>query len=293
MCRNSNKKCPLKKSPSAIIPYVKRNLGIRDCGYYFLALVTLLILLSPLYYGYVLKTFSSTCRWIVDIGHDTHYRTYKNFNIRIPYGYQIHGIDVSYAQGKINWQKVGAMKEGSIKVNFVFIKATEGLLTVDPYFKRNWREAPKAGIVCGAYHFLRPNKSGEWQTRFFLQNVKMGTGDLPAVADIERLDGTTPETMRKELHAFLYTVASKTKIKPIIYTNINFYQQYLKGYFDEYLLWIAHYHAPELNFKPDKQWRFWQHSDAARINGITHVVDFNVFKGDSVDFKSILSRPNK
>ncbi|WP_374949847.1 glycoside hydrolase family 25 protein, partial [Mucilaginibacter sp.] len=139
----------------------------------FAALVLVLILLSPFYYGYVLKTFSSTWRWIIDAGESPSYRTYKSFNIRIPTGYKKHGIDVSYAQGKINWHKVAAMNEDSIRISFAFIKATEGLLTVDPYFKRNWREAPKAGIVCGAYHFLRPAKSGAWQARFFMQNVKM------------------------------------------------------------------------------------------------------------------------
>jgi lysozyme len=248
-----------------------------------------LIILSPFYYGYVLKTFSSTWRWIADIGENPHFRTYKSFNIRIPSGYKKYGIDVSYAQGKIDWQKVRSMQEDSVRISFAFIKATEGLLTVDPYFKRNWREAPKVGIVCGAYHFLRPTKSGAWQARFFLQNVKMESGDLPAVADIERLDGTTPETMRKELKAFVKQVELKTGVKPIIYTNISFYNDYLAGYFDDYPLWIAHYYQPKLKIDRNKQWRFWQHSDMAKVNGIGHVVDFNVFKGDSLAFQNILA----
>ncbi|MDB5061397.1 MAG: glycoside hydrolase [Mucilaginibacter sp.] len=249
----------------------------------------LLIILSPFYYGYVLKIFSSTWRWIADIGENPHYRTYKSFDIRIPSGYKKHGIDVSYAQGKIDWQKVKSMQEDSVRISFAFIKATEGLLTVDPYFKRNWREAPKAGIVCGAYHFFRPTKSGAWQARFFLQNVKMESGDLPAVADIERLDGTTPETMRKELKAFVKQVELKTGIKPIIYTNISFYNDYLAGYFDGYPLWIANYYQPELKIDHNTQWKFWQHSDRAKVNGIGHVVDFNVFRGDSLAFQKLLA----
>jgi lysozyme len=51
----------------------------------------------------------------------------------------------------------------------------------------------------------------------------MEPGDLPAVADIERLDGTTPRTMRKELKAFLTHVEKNTgKVRPIIYTNLVF-----------------------------------------------------------------------
>src|SRR5690606_30109782 len=127
------------------------------------------------------------------------YRTYESFDIRIPKPYTIYGIDVSYYQGKIDWPKVKAMEEDGVKVTFAFIKATEGLLSVDPYFQRNWREAPKAGIKVGAYHFFRPKKSGLWQANFFLQTVSLEKGDLPPVVDIESLDGVSPDKMRKEL----------------------------------------------------------------------------------------------
>jgi lysozyme len=248
----------------------------------------LLVLLSPFYYGYVLKLFSSTWQWFRDIGENPHYRTYKSFNIPIPSNYTIHGIDVSYAQGKIDWQKVSQMWEDSVHISFAFIKATEGLLTVDPYFKRNWREGPKAGITCGAYHFFRPGKNGLWQARFFLQNVKLEKGDLPPVVDIEQLDGVTPETMRWELKAFLTKVESSTGVKPIIYSGLSFYNDYLDGYFDPYHLWIAHYHQEELQTGKNTNWWFWQHSDIAKINGIAHTVDFDAYRGDSLAFRRLL-----
>jgi len=50
-------------------------------------------------------------------------------NIKIPKGYAIHGIDVSYAQGQIDWHKVRAMRDKDVSITFAFIKATEGLLT--------------------------------------------------------------------------------------------------------------------------------------------------------------------
>ncbi|WP_345950188.1 MULTISPECIES: glycoside hydrolase family 25 protein [unclassified Mucilaginibacter] len=248
----------------------------------------LLVLLSPFYYGYVAGFFSSTWQWIRNIGASPHYRTYKSFGIRIPTRYHIHGIDVSYAQGKINWPKVKAMEEDSVHISFAFIKATEGLLTVDPYFKRNWREAAKAGIRCGAYHFFRPKKSGQWQARFFLQNVKLETGDLPAVVDIERLDGVAPAEMRKQLKEFLDHVRAKTHVKPIIYTGLSFYKDYLDGYFDDYRLWIAHYNREELKAGKNTNWWFWQHSETARVNGINHAVDFDAFKGDSLEFERFM-----
>lgn len=248
----------------------------------------LLILLSPFYYGYVLRGFSSAWTWLRDLGGTAHYRTYKNFNIHIPDNYSIHGIDVSYAQGKIDWQKVKAMHEDSVHISFAFIKATEGILSVDPYFQRNWREAPKAGLICGAYHFFRPAKDGKWQARFFLQNVKMEKGDIPAVVDAEVLDKATPAKMRKELTAFLDYIKTKTGVTPIIYSGQSFYEDYLQGYFDGYTLWIANYQQPSLKISKSANWIFWQHSDRASVNGIYHTVDFDAFRGDSVAFNKLL-----
>ena len=247
----------------------------------------LLILLSPLYYGYVLKVTSATWFWLKHMGEDKSYRTYKSFNIKIPKRYTVHGIDVSYYQGKIDWQKVKAMQEDEVKVSFAFIKATEGLLLVDPYFQRNWREAPKAGIKVGAYHFFRPQRDGVWQANFFLQTVNFEKGDLPPVVDIEGLDGVSPEKMRKELNSFIIRIETKTKVKPIIYSGLKFYKDHLMGYYDDYIFWVAHYHQPKLKLA-NSTWKFWQHSDKARINGINHVVDFNAFNGDSLQFNSML-----
>lgn len=183
---------------------------------------------------------------------------------------------------------VKSMKEDDVQISFAIIKASEGIASIDPYFQRNWREAAKAGIVCGAYHYFRPQKSGDWQAKFFLQTVNFEPGDLPPVVDIEQLNGVPPEKMRKELSDFLIFVEKKTKVKPIIYSGLTFYNDYLKGYYDEYPLWIAHYHKAELRINASANWLMWQHSDRARITGINHVVDFDAFKGDSLAFQHML-----
>lgn len=286
---------PVKKTPAKTTAPVKRKPAAKKTtssgiskGWIFAAIGLLLILLSPFYYGYVLKTATATWRWILDSGENTNYRTYKNFGVRIPANYSVHGIDVSSYQGKINWQKVKAMNDDGVHIKFAFIKATEGILMTDPYFQRNWREAPKAGLICGAYHYFLPQKSGLWQAKFMLQTVKIEKGDLPMVVDVEKLYRTTPEKMRIQLKLFIHQVETKTGVKPIIYTNLSFYQDYLKGYFDEYPLWIAHYYQPKLKVGSNTNWQFWQHSDRARINGINERVDMSIFKGDSAAFEKLL-----
>jgi len=234
-----------RKKPVARKRVSKKGKGLSR-EWKFVIAGLLLVLFSPFYYAYIIKGFSSTWRWIKDWGEDPNYRTYSSYNIKIPHGYSIHGIDVSYYQGKIDWKRGKAMKDDDVQVNFAFIKATEGLFNVDPYFQRNWREAPKAGVICGAYHFFRPKKSGEWQAKFFLQTVHFEAGDLPPVVDIEELNGVPAAKMRIELQVFLTHIERKTKVKPIIYTGLSFYKDYLQGHFDEYPLWIAHYYQSKL-----------------------------------------------
>ncbi|WP_240755321.1 glycoside hydrolase family 25 protein [Pedobacter sp. SYP-B3415] len=249
-----------------------------------------LILLSPFYYGYVLKGFSAAWNWLRDPAGDPEYRKYESFGIRIPRRHEIHGIDVSYYQDKIDWQRVAHMEEDGVRIRFAFIKATEGLLKVDRFFQRNWREAPKAGLLCGAYHFFRPMRDGKAQARFFLQVVGFEKGDLLPVVDIETLDGASPAKMRGELADFLAYMELRTGSKPIIYTGLKFFQDHLEGHFDSYPLWIAHYYQPRLRISSKTKWHFWQHSDKARVNGIQHVVDFNAFNGGSLALERLRIR---
>ena len=277
----------INKKPAVRKPSTRKKKKQLHNGWKVAIAGVLLILLSPFYYGYILKVGSSAWFWLRHPGEDKNYRTYESYAIKIPKKHSIHGIDVSYYQGKIDWHKVKTMDEDGVKVSFAFIKATEGLLNVDPYFQRNWREAPKAGIKVGAYHFFRPKRAGLWQANFFLQTASFEKGDLPPVVDIESLDGVSPQQMRKELNAFIIQIETKTNVRPIIYSGLKFYQDYLMGYYDDYPFWVAHYHQPKLKLA-SSSWKFWQHSDKARINGISHVVDFNAFNGDSLAFRKML-----
>lgn len=212
---------------------------------------------------------------------------YPNFGIPIPPAYSIHGIDVSRYQQGISWKMVRAMQEGDIRVKFAFIKATEGTETVDPCFEDNWAECGESGLVRGAYHYFIPSQDGAAQAENFIANAPVKKGDFPPVIDVEDDSNATPEAMRSALSACLSALEKKYRVKPIIYTNPGFYDVYLKGFYEEYPLWIAHYGQDE---KPGiaRPWTFWQHSCEGHISGITPQVDFNVFNGDSVAFQNVL-----
>lgn len=212
---------------------------------------------------------------------------YPGFGIEIPTGYSIHGIDVSSYQQYIFWPSVKNMKEKNVEIGFAFIKATEGLLNTDKQFKRNWLKAQEAGITRGAYHFFLATKDGKAQALNFIKNVKLTKGDLPPVLDIEALYGVNPQTMRDRVKDFLDKIEETYHVKPIIYTNASFYNNYLGEAFDEYPLWVAHYFE-KVNPGVNRDWLFWQYNSTGKVNGIKAITDFNVFKGDSAEFENLL-----
>lgn len=212
---------------------------------------------------------------------------YPGFEINIPPGYEIHGIDVSWYQRNINWQEVSAMESGGIKIGFTFIKATEGITRVDKQFSRNWAEAGKQNIARGAYHFFVPGRDPRKQAENFINTVQLSAGDLPPVLDIERSGRLKSDRIQSDAKTWLNIVEAKYGTPPIIYTNISFYEKYFSSGFEKYPIWIAHYLQPD---KPrtNRNWSFWQHSETGQVNGIKGKVDFNVFYGDSADFRVLL-----
>jgi lysozyme len=255
----------------------KKKQAFRYKWYVVTALLMVVLIVASwlLYKKYMLDK----ARWV----------KYPAFGIEIPDNYQIHGIDVSWYQNFIDWPSVKSMEVSKIKIGFTFIKATEGLSNADKQFRRNWKKSKDAGLPRGAYHFFLPHKSGKIQAQNFIANVRLEPGDLPPVLDVEHLYGTNPATMRKEAKQWLITVENHYKVKPIIYTSVSFYTNYLDGEFDEYPLWAAHYlekNKPRIK----RPWLFWQHNERGRVNGIVTRVDFNVFNGDSTDFENILIR---
>ncbi|MBN8673771.1 MAG: glycoside hydrolase family 25 protein [Chitinophagales bacterium] len=212
---------------------------------------------------------------------------YPEFGIAIPTTYAIHGIDVSRYQHMIAWEEVKAMKVKDIQLGYAFIKATEGIGNTDPQFKRNWKKARANDIIRGAYHFFIPSKDGRLQAENFIDKVELESGDLPPVLDIEQLNGTSPAQLKRELMEWLTVVENHYGVKPIIYTNVDFYKRNLGSDFDSYPLWVAHYYQ-EQQPRINRGWTFWQHNDAGNVNGITSRVDFNVFSGDSVEFRNLL-----
>ena len=222
-----------------------------------------------------------------------HYRGYRLRlwlcnEVTYPAGYDIHGIDISHYQGNIDWEEL--RKHGTIDdcpIRFVMIKATEGADKVDYNFERNFQLAREHGFTRGAYHFFSTQSPAAEQARAFIRYVKLERGDLPPVLDVEKKPREqSREDFRNEVLTWLRTVEQHYGVKPILYTYHKFKMDYLNdSVFDQYPYWIAHYYVDNLDYEGD--WKFWQHTDAGRLPGISGDVDFNIYNGSYYDLQQM------
>lgn len=209
------------------------------------------------------------------------------FGIRLPMHYGIHGIDVSRHNDRIDWKRVRAMEAQGVRLQFVFIKATEGATLVDRHFAHNWREAKKSSLRRGGYHFYHPTRDPLKQAANFIRHVELGPGDFAPVVDFEVTNGQSDKTIIDGLRQWLETVEEHYHTRPIIYTNGNLYRRYIKQHLDDYPLWIADYSAEHLRSYEPKNLYLWQHSQSGWVRGIRGRVDFNVFVMKDDDLRKI------
>jgi GH25 family lysozyme M1 (1,4-beta-N-acetylmuramidase) len=71
----------------------------------------------------------------------------------------------------------------------------------------------------------------------------------------------------------------------MIYTGLSFYNNVLKGYVDNYPIWIAAYSGKHRVKNTD--WMFHQFTEKVIVNGIREYVDGNDFNGTLEDLKKM------
>ena len=80
----------------------------------------------------------------------------KGYGVCMPCNYEVHGIDISHYQGKIDWELLTHNREAQFPIHFIFLKATEGGDHGDDTFTQNFGQARKYGFIRGAYHYFIP-----------------------------------------------------------------------------------------------------------------------------------------
>jgi len=200
-------------------------------------------------------------------------------------GASVPGIDVSKYQGRIDWRAVA-----STHVRFVIVRATLGNRYRDGRFAMNVAGARRNGLTVGTYHFAKPGRA-RWDPRaeadHFLDVVRVRTGDVVPVLDIEETGGLSPQQLRSWAGAWLDRVEARTGVRAMIYSGNHFWHTFMRNtpWFAQrdHPLWVAHWYvgSPDV---PAGRWggrgfTVWQWSSTGRVAGIKGSVDLDRMKG--------------
>ncbi|UPT75382.1 MAG: hypothetical protein M0D55_06750 [Elusimicrobiota bacterium] len=204
-----------------------------------------------------------------------------------PAAFPVRGVDVSFYQGDIQWEKVAASG-----IAFAFIKATQNVDHVDAKFARNWEAAGAAGLARGAYHFYSLCKDGGAQAANFIARVPRDPRALAEIVDVE-LSGDCARAPSKEeflaqFAVFVARLEAAYGRLPMIYTNKQVYERYLKEVAGRHKIWIADPHGAAPETPPGLAWTFWQYSFRGRVDGIEGDVDLNAFNGTREQFAGLV-----
>lgn len=189
------------------------------------------------------------------------------------------GIDVSYCQGNIDFDRID--KE---QVQFVIIRSSFGWEQnqKDSHFERNYAGFKKLGIPVGAYHYsyARTKEQAIKEAKYCLECIKGKCFELPVFIDMEEQNCAAAgrRACTDVAKAFIETM-EKSGFRSGIYTNPNWLENYL--YKNEIVgkvdLWLAQWGSA----KPYCDCMLWQYGVGGRgsVSGITGEIDLDYCYG--------------
>jgi lysozyme len=195
----------------------------------------------------------------------------------------MNGIDVSHNNGIINWDKVA---QNPTKIDFAYIKVSEGVNCTDASFHFNATEAKRVGIKIGYYHFATLNTTDDVpdarsEADDFTNLLKAAPpADLPPVLDIElnKVCLDKPHVL-EWINSFYAEMSADGYTNTILYSYASFLDSNLPA--DHNLgnipLWLAGY-VDAAKLKLPQGWNkytIWQYSSQGSITGINGNVDLN------------------
>jgi len=186
------------------------------------------------------------------------------------------GFDISASQGVPDL--AAAKAAGAV---FAYVKDTAGVGYVNPNFLTQFRAVKAAGLLRGAYHYARPDKSsGADQARYLHSHNGKWFSDgmtLPPAIDLEATDdapecyGLDPAGMVSWITDFSNTMTRLTGHHPMIYTTTLWWKHCTgnsTAFHGTNPLWLARY-----NTVPGEvpggwgQQTFWQYGVVGSLPG--------------------------
>jgi lysozyme len=186
-------------------------------------------------------------------------------------------VDASHHQGQVEWRKVRRDR-----IEFAYLKASEGSGFVDPRFVANARAARAAGLRVGGYHYFSTCSPGAPQAEHFVRVLDSApAGTMPPAIDLELLGncaGPPPrDRLLAEVRALLRIVERATGERVVVYAYPDFEARYrFAGALDR-RQWVRRIG----DLPPARKWFIWQRDDRARIAGFGSPADLNLMRAGS------------
>lgn len=184
------------------------------------------------------------------------------------------GIDVSFAQGAVNW---GAVK-ASGKVDFAIIRAGYGRLVSqkDEWFERNYAGAKSVGIPVGAYwySYAMTEDEARLEADAFLSVIEGKQFEMPVYFDLEedKQFGLGKARVSAIMRAFLEKVEAAGYFVGLYGSKSSLTTHTADDIKNRYTIWMAHW-VSQTNY--GGAYNIWQYSAAGRIPGIGGDVDLD------------------
>ena len=199
---------------------------------------------------------------------------------------KIYGIDVSYYQNTIDWNKVKASGIEYAIIRVGYRGYGNGKLVLDDNFSSYIKGAKAAGLDVGVYFYTQAINTAEAkeEAEFVLKYIKGYELEMPVYFDIEGVDYDTGRldaaNLSKAQKTALCTAFSDTVKKAGyeagIYANMSWLTYEIDGETlgKTYPIWLAHY-TTNTNYTGD--FNMWQYTGTGNVNGVgSTYVDMNV-----------------
>lgn len=195
---------------------------------------------------------------------------YKYFNISKEDKPLKNGIDISWCQTSVDWNKV--------KTDFVIIQIGGGRVKrkKDDMFESHYAGAKSKGIPVGAYWFVRASNEKEAieEADICLSIIKGKQFEYPIYADVEGdILNLSNDELSNIVEAFIDRVEKAGYWTGLYMSGSPMHDKIRQNILDKYALWIADVRG----VKPDyiSGYGAWQYSWKGSISGITGDVDLD------------------
>ena len=188
------------------------------------------------------------------------------------------GMDVSYWQGLINWERVKADDIDFAILRCGYVK-TLGRPQVDQQWKRNAQECERLGIPYGVYiySYAKTVEAAKAEADRVINTLKGFSPTYPVYFDLEEksLESTSNRMLLANMASAFCDKIAAAGYTPGIYANTNWWNNYLTDpVFDQWERWVAQYNS-KCSYTRGS-YRLWQCSASGKVDGIVGNVDLDL-----------------